>query len=262
MSKNNYKLSRKISSKTSKKIRKRCGFGCVVCGCSIIEYHHFNPPFAEAKFHDENGITLLCGTCHDKVHKGIISSENLADANKNPYCKNKGYAKDILYLGKVTLPVKIGSSTFHARTIFLYDNHVVFGFNEPETPMSPIRLNAIFTDNDGKEILKIEDNEWIVGSDCFDVTIKKSTLKITNKQNEVIFEMNLAVNNSIEINQINMNYNGFMIKINDGTFSLTTPIGSVLNHNGGNYSDIGIWMKSDGHVKIAANKFGGAAIQM
>lgn len=262
MTKNKFGLSRIINPKIKKKIRKRCGFGCVICGCSIIEYHHFDPPYIEAKSHDENGITLLCGTCHDKTHRGIINPEDVIDANKNPYCKTLGNAKDILYLGKVTLPVKIGSSTFHAKTIILYDNHVVFGFIEPESGIGPIRFNAIITDNDGNEILRIENNEWIVGSDCYDVKIKKSTLKITNKQNEVIFEMNLAVNNSIEINQINMNYNGFKIKIIDGTFSLTTPLGNVLNHTGGNYADIGIWMKSDGHAKFAANKFGAAAIQM
>ena len=260
--KNKHNLSRKISPKITKKIRKRCGFGCVICGCSIIEYHHFDPPFAEAKFHDANGITLLCGTCHDKAHKGIISHENVINANLNSFCKTRGNANDILYLGKVSLPVKIGSSTIQAKTILLYDNYVVFGFNEPESRNSPIRLNAIFTDKDKKEILRIDNNEWIVGRDCFDLTIEKSTLKITNEQNEIIFEMNLAINNSIEINQLDMNYNGFKIKIDNGTFSLTTPFGGTFKHTGVNYSDIGIWMKSDGHAKIAANRFGVAAIQL
>lgn len=262
MTKSKNKLPRKISPQIKKRIRKRCGFGCVICGCSIIEYHHFSIPYSEAKFHDENGITLLCGNCHNKVHKGIISSEYVVDANNNPYCKTTRNANDILYLGKVLLPVKIGSSTIHAKTIILYDNHVVFGFNESESKNSPIRLNAIITDNEEKEILRIENNEWIVGSACFDLTVIKSSLKITNEQKKVIFEMNLGANNSIEINQINMNYKGFKIIVKNDIFGLTTPLGSTLNHQGSNYSDVGIWMKSDGHALLAANKFGNSAIRL
>lgn len=259
MSKNKYNLGRKINPKITKRIRKRCGFGCVMCGCSIIEYHHFNPPFADAKFHDENGITLLCGTCHDKAHKGIISYEIIVNANNNPYCNTKGNAKDILYLGNVRLPVKIGSSTIHSRTVFLYDSQIIFGFNEPELKNGPIRLNAIITNEGGNEILKIENNEWIIGSNCFDVIIEKSSLKIKNEQNDVIFDLNLAVNKTIEINQLDMNYKGFKIKIENGIFNFTTPSGSRFSHIGENYSDVAFWMKSNGHAKIATNRYGGGS---
>jgi hypothetical protein len=258
--KNAFGLSRKIDDKIKYKVRRRCCFGCVICGSSIIQYHHFEPQFSEAKFHSEKGITILCGTCHDKTHKGIISQKKILEANSNPYCKKNQNAKDIFYLGNTTIPVKFGSSTIHAKTILMYDNSIIIGFKNSESSGSPIRFNAVFTDKNGDEILRIQDNEWIVGEDCFDITIKKSTLIITDELKNIAIEMNLAVDNMIHINQLNMFYKGFVIKADNNSFTLTVPSGGSFGHVGANYADIGIWMKSTGYALVASNKDGVAAV--
>ncbi|GAH43227.1 unnamed protein product, partial [marine sediment metagenome] len=51
---NQYGLSRYIPLEIKRAVRQKCGFGCVVCGSTIYQYHHFDPPFNEAKQHNPN----------------------------------------------------------------------------------------------------------------------------------------------------------------------------------------------------------------
>ena len=57
---NKHGLSRYIPEAIKREVRQRCGFGCVICGFGFYDYEHFDPDFADAKFHDPNGMTLLC----------------------------------------------------------------------------------------------------------------------------------------------------------------------------------------------------------
>jgi hypothetical protein len=68
---NKYGLSRVIPADIAREIRKRCGFGCVNCGSALYHYEHMIPEFSEASQHIAEKITLLCGTCHDYVTRGI-----------------------------------------------------------------------------------------------------------------------------------------------------------------------------------------------
>ena len=93
---NKYGLSRNIDERTKQVVRQRDGFGCVHCGRGFYTYEHFNPPFAEAKIHDPNGIALLCGQCQYMTTKGILSKETICEDVKNPFCKRQGYSNDFL----------------------------------------------------------------------------------------------------------------------------------------------------------------------
>jgi len=73
----NQSLSRDIADEVKRIVRRKCGFGCVVCGSIIYTYHHFEPEFSKASFHDPSGIILLCASCHDKVHRGFLSKETI-----------------------------------------------------------------------------------------------------------------------------------------------------------------------------------------
>lgn len=259
---NKFNLERTISSEVRLKIRQKCGFGCILCGNVIIQYHHFNPPYSEAKEHTVEGITLLCGICHQMAHNGIYSSEFIPLADVNPFCGNRGHAKIKIFRGNTLVPVKIGTSLIHAESILMYDDKLVFGFLPPEVNNGPIRLNANFTDSNGQEILKIIDNEWLIGHDCYDVQTTKSRMRIRDKLGKTSLEITLSADKTIEVTKIDMYYKGFKIFANKEYFSLKVPQGATLKHKGSSYADIGIWMKSDGHALIAANKNGGAAIGM
>jgi len=146
MAANRFGLERSIPAGTKRSVRQRCGFGCVVCGCAIIQYHHFDPPFADASGHTDSGITLLYGQCHDRTGRGILAERDIVSANASPHCITFGHAKDILSTSNSTLPVRFGSSRVCAATIIKFDDDVIIGLSQPELPNGPLRLNAVFTD--------------------------------------------------------------------------------------------------------------------
>jgi hypothetical protein len=47
-----------------RQLRSEVGFGCPLCGSPHLEYHHFDPPFAEAPHHNPDGMIALCATHH------------------------------------------------------------------------------------------------------------------------------------------------------------------------------------------------------
>ena len=162
MMKNRHGLTRDIPPAVRRAARQRCGYGCVVCGRAIVQFHHFDPPFADAKEHNAAGITLLCGSCHDKENRGLISEEIIRQCNADPVCRRKGFTfDDFLFSLKVPY-AELGEGTccMRCRYPLLYDHEVILGFAEPEAPGAPIRLNAFFQDDNNGTLLHIEDNEW------------------------------------------------------------------------------------------------------
>lgn len=257
---NRFGLERSIPAGTKRTVRQRCGFGCVVCGCAIIQYHHFDPPFADAQGHADSGITLLCGQCHDRAGRGIIAECAIVAANASPYCMNSGHAKDILFTSNTSLPVRLGSSRVRAATIIKFDDEVVVGLSQPELLNCPVQLNAILTDHNGDDLLRIINNEWQVGSTRYDVQTTKDRLKINDGPGDIVLEMSLAAGDELRIQRLNMFYRGFHIVATEGSFGLTIPSGGTFNHNGDVVADIGLWLKSSGQALVAANLSGGAAI--
>jgi hypothetical protein len=65
-------ISRNIPFPIKRKIRQRCGFGCVICGLPLYEYEHLLG-FAKVKRHVEKEITLLCDQHHREKNIWITS---------------------------------------------------------------------------------------------------------------------------------------------------------------------------------------------
>lgn len=260
MTKKQFGLDRHIDEGTKRAVRQRCGFGCVLCGCAIIEYHHFDPPFTDAVRHDPAGITLLCGQCHARAERKIIDFKTVSAANASPWCIQNGYSKDLLFLGTNNIPVRFGSSRVRAATVLMYDERVVIGLSDPERTGAPLRLNAVFTDNKENEILRVVDNEWQVGINRYDIRTTQDRLVVRNALGDIILELSLAAGTEIHVGRLRMRYRGFSIVANKNSFSLTVPSGGQFRHNGDVLADIGIWMKSTGETLVAANALGGAAV--
>ncbi len=92
-------LTRTIPSDIKRKIRQRTGFGCIVCGLGIFQYEHIKPEFSEAKEHDPDKMTTLCGSCHDKVTRKIWSKNKIIRHNQAPKCRELGYSRDFFDIG-------------------------------------------------------------------------------------------------------------------------------------------------------------------
>lgn len=111
-------LCRDIPDAIKRDVRQRCGFGCVRCGSAIYRYHHFDPPFEEAETHVSDGITLLCGACHDLAH-GFLSRQTLQACNQNPKCFEQGFSCGPFDVGSSSPVVVLGNLTFIGTPIIL-----------------------------------------------------------------------------------------------------------------------------------------------
>ncbi len=232
---NDFNLSRYIPSQIKKKVRKRCNFGCIICGCMLYEYHHFDPPFHKCKKHIASGITLLCGSHHDEASRGFLSEEMIYEANKLPYAK-KNNAWHNCHLGKTYPIVWLGNNSItNCQTIIQIHKKTILRIDLPKRPNSPFLLSAYITNSSMKEILVIEENEIKTSSSCWDIEVKKGRYKIfvknnNNKEIAIEFSVN-ELPNKIVFNQLNMSYEKHHITIQDNAFSYNKPKGNRIIMN-------------------------------
>jgi hypothetical protein len=216
--KNKHGLSRDILADTRRSVRQRCGFGCVICGLAISQYEHLDPPFSEAKEHDPNNIVLLCGSCHDRVTRGIWSKEKVKKAAANPFCIRRGYARDEFDIGDKHPEVIVGKSRWlYTTTIIEMLGVKVLTIEPPEEVpeevgvQPPYRLSGLFFDDQGNKLFEIDRNEWKGPVENWDIEAKGGKLTIRKKPSrkqlgEVALELSVSPPNQISITKINMVY--------------------------------------------------------
>lgn len=184
---NRFGLNRNIPDAVKKAVRRRCGFGCVICGSAIITYEHFMPPFKDATQHDPNGITLLCGSHQLETTKGILSKESIAHYNSSPYCLRVGNSKHIFDLGNIRPSLILGSvDVSDCGPGIEVDGEVFLRIRPPEKHSSRWRISARFLNSEGSVICEIVDNEIIVSSQNFDFVQQAKSFSIQSPTEELL----------------------------------------------------------------------------
>lgn len=187
--KNSFGLDRYIPADVRRKVRQRCGFGCVVCGSAIVDYEHFDPEFKDAESHEARGIILLCPT-HHRAKGGFIGHKTLAAAAENPYCISKRIAWAKLHLDQAT--VDIGPFTVeHCEIVLRLHGENIIWFNQPEESGAPSRLNLRLYDKANFLFVSIEDNVWITSPESTDAVLisgnVQGVIRVDDKKG-VVFE--------------------------------------------------------------------------
>jgi hypothetical protein len=261
---NRYGLSRDISAPVARAVRQRCGFGCVLCGSAIYQYHHFDPPFADAHAHDARGITLLCGRCHQD---GSVTKHTIVAANAAPRCRQQGYTGHLIQSVVRPLSVVLGPRRINAETMILDENITVMGMSPAEEGGSPCRLNACLKGDDGADLVSILNNEWRVGVENYDVSVVKNRLEVRRRPHDIILAMEFLSDQEVRIERLHMCHKGYEIICTEDCLSLRKSGGGTLNMPSSRdttyevTAPIGLWFKG-GQLLVAANWQGGAAIAL
>ena len=219
---NQFGLSRFIPAPIKSEVRKRCGFGCVICGSIIYTYHHFDPPFEDAREHNPLKIVLLCGGCHEKATKKLLSNETIIKAAQNPKCFEKGFSHFMLDVGERFPTVLLGNSSFIGNpTIITAFGKPLFIIEPPEQVGRPFRISAIFFNKKGKKTCEIIKNEWIGFASNWDITTIGNEITIRQDRKEIVFRMHSFPPNKFVVDRLHMFYKGFkiIIKENGQTFT-------------------------------------------
>jgi len=218
---NKYNLSRTIPAAVKREVRKRCGFGCVVCGSAIYDYEHFNPEFNEAREHNPDGIALLCPTDHARKRKKLLSHEQYLKSIANPKAIELKNAYAEWETSNFAPTIIIGQKIFAGGTsILTIDGELLLGFNKPEETGAPPRLNFRFYDRNQYEAFSIIDNEIIVFSDSFDIETTTNTWIVRSKLYKVDLIIELNPPNNILIRQLHFSYKKWELLAKDEIFEL------------------------------------------
>jgi hypothetical protein len=173
--------SRDPGPEIKRQLRREVNFGCPIrypngngCGCPILVFHHFDPPWVGHYIHNPSGMIALCPTHHGQADGNIWTNEQLRLFKAAPFVDN--ILRTPWPWSAETLVIKVGPS-------------LVMGSG------SPIRL-------DGLPILRfypqaiegLGNRTIVIDSDIRDVN-KQRWLRITDgwfdlnleKTTEVIF---------------------------------------------------------------------------
>jgi SEC-C motif len=234
MAMNRHGLSRSIPEETKRLVRRRCGFGCVICGNAITEYDHFDPAWADATEHRQEGIVLLCPTHHTEKSRGRLSSSAVKSANDNPFCVSAGSARHdfSLYNGELR-GIRVGTSMFKFKspetTILTLGEHLVFGFSVQDG-------HVMFSLDLGVNS-KIENNVWISDSDGWDTTLVGRTVICRSERRRVELAFNLPTDDDpvIQVNQLEFAFEGFTVELKNDKLRVCDGGVQVLELNGGEF---------------------------
>lgn len=179
-----------IPKKMKRELRQEAYFGCVKCGCPIIEYHHIEP-WSKVKKHEKNNLVVLCPNCHREANTGMYFKEKVEEDKKNPINKQTRFVQKVIMLRKFDdIKLKLGgleiSKTKSVLNVMGIDL-IFFNIGEKGEAL----LNAVFFDKDMRLIAKIQDNEWkaFIFEDLWDIQYSPGHLKINLKEKRVFLEL-------------------------------------------------------------------------
>lgn len=206
---NKYGLSRTISEDTKRVIRQNSKFGCVICRSAIYTYEHINPVFVEAKEHDPEHMCLLCPNHQRDSTDGVISKQEISKAYnriRNSKDTEEPIRKGFFDLHGHNLKIEIGPTIFtNFVSIINVDGNNFLSFKKDPDNNSRFIINGRFLDNKGKELFRIESNEWIGNSQLWDINIVGTALTIRRKKGEILFSVKKNISlNKLQITHLNM----------------------------------------------------------
>ena len=218
---NKFGLNRYIPADIARQIRIDAGFGCVVCGSAFYHYEHIDPTFQNAKEHDPAAMTLLCGGCHDRVTRKVLSKETIKIFKKNPITKRKGFSFGPLDISSSDFIITLGNNRIReCENLISIDGKPVIAILEPEEDGEPLRLTALFTDSKGLPLFAVKNNEWRIPNHVCDAEVIGSKIYIRQSnfrrtlilsapnRNELLIERAII---NVEGNQISFDFKEGML---------------------------------------------------
>lgn len=223
---NIYGLRREIPEPVKRLVRQRCGFGCVICGSSIVDYEHVEPVFARARRHEARGIALLCPMCHAKVTRNFLSKARVRAAMDNPKCRQQGFS-----FGELDAANTHPYVVFAGMTLTKCDIPVqvrgfpLFQVEAPEQAGAPYRLSASFFNQEGVPSLLIRRNEWRASSAEWDVEVSGGRVTIRSAPRAISLCIAFVPTEGIIIERLDMHVAGFHFLGDKDELSISMPGG-------------------------------------
>jgi hypothetical protein len=212
--------SRDIPLPIEREVRKRCGFGCVVCGRILYIYHHMEG-WSDTHRHDPQEITLLCDKHHTEATKGLLTKEQVAQANKAPYNLKKGASTPyLIHLEGDTCEIDVGGNDFSIKTprqhaeivALMVDGLPLLGFVIDE---GQLLFNMNLFDENNMLVLQVVRNNLRFSVALWDIEFVGRTLTIREKSRKILVKMEFNPPNRVSIIKGRFLFNGVEILVDE-----------------------------------------------
>lgn len=161
-----------IPSDIARKVRQKCGFGCVLCGCPIYDYEHI-VEYAIVKVHEEDNLVLLCPTCHRLKTNKLIGVDAIFSALKA--CEYRKFTSPSRLPEPVSI-FNVGSNKIQTRSGIIFS---ILEFGQLSISFDDeILINGFLLDGAGNCALEIINSHYVLHSQAWDVEYVGSKLTL------------------------------------------------------------------------------------
>ncbi len=235
--------SRNIPEPIKREIRKRCGFGCVVCGSIIYDYDHMLKDWAEVKEHIANDITLLCPSHHREKTNDLLTRKKVQEANEEPFnIKNNASSPYKLHfsgeIGQVVVASNIFTNdgcvdAFKDRPLpyvvpILIDGTPIIGMKFQD---ERLLLDIRFFNNFNEPIFVVIDNQLIFKPDTWDIDLRGYKLVIREGIRKILLELEFKPPNKVIVIKGKIRFNGVTLELKKDHFILNGVKSRIMQSN-------------------------------
>jgi hypothetical protein len=177
-------LDRRPPADVRRALRKEVGFGCPMPGCGnpYLEYHHFDPPWAQEHHHNPGRMVALCATHHAKA--GALTIEQCRKLKQSASERAESITGRFDWMRRDLVTV--------AGSVYYYETPVVLAargqpliwFTRDTDGYMLLSLDT--PDAHGNQRVSLSENDWTIHGDLQDVESPPngSTLKIYYKDGD------------------------------------------------------------------------------
>lgn len=200
-------------------VRRRCGFGCVICGAPIYEYHHMdeNPENNVAE-----NITLLCGSHHTEATNRLLPPDQIAEANRTPFNLQHGVSSPYgLHFKGDRFQCVIGGNSFSSRLHPDQSMTESIAISVDDTDLISFRigtsgelfLNATIFDENNMPPLVIIENALRFRATTWDIEFEGRRLTVREAARKILLDIEFNPPAAIRIERARLLCNGVEILV-------------------------------------------------
>lgn len=210
-----------IPGPVKREVRQRCGFGCVICGVPLYEYHHLIP-YSERQEHVSSNITLVCDAHHKEATNSLLTPDQISQANSKPYNVEHGVSTPYgIHFEGLSFDCVIGGNRFSSRLRDDQDASSMIALSVDDSDLAQFHidssgklfLNASIFDERNLPILIIRENELTYRTATWDVEFQARTLIVREAIRKILVEIELIPPRAVVISRARLLCNGVEILV-------------------------------------------------
>ncbi|MGX9572748.1 hypothetical protein [Mesorhizobium sp. f-mel] len=147
-----------------RRLRAEVGFGRPMCGSPHLEYHHFDPTWAEQKHHDQQGMIALCAEHHAAADSGAFTRDQLMGLKR---ASHASVESSFQWRRKHTVFVCGGNYAYKCGSMLRVGGIDIIYFEEDDSGYDTLSLNIY--DVCMNRIFAMRMNDWIARINVDDI---------------------------------------------------------------------------------------------